>query len=71
MMEDPAFASWEVSPVGNAADRVPAPSVVDSAEKIIHPSRIILEVVDSPSPSLLQFIEENGYELNGNSQSRT
>ena len=64
MMKDPAFASWEVSPLGNAADRVPARSVVDSAEKIIYPSRIILEVVDSPSPSLLQFIEENEYELN-------
>lgn len=64
MSNEPAFASWEVSPLGNAADRVPASSIVDSAEKIIHPSRIILEVVDSPSASLLQFIEENGYELN-------
>ena len=31
---------------------------------MISPSRIILEVADTPSRSLLQFIKDNEYELN-------
>ena len=64
MSNEPRFASWEVSPLSNPADRFPISSISQSKEKEIQPSRIILEVADNPSPDLLQFIEDKGYELN-------
>ena len=64
MINEPGFDSWEVSPLGNPADRSPITSISKSQEKEIQPSRIILEVADNPSPNLLQFIEDKGYELN-------
>ena len=64
MKNEPGFASWEVSPLNNPADRSPISSITRILDKEIQPSRIILEVVDSPSPALLQFIKDQGYELN-------
>jgi len=64
MSNEPGFASWEVSPLSNPADRSLISSIFQTQEKEIQPSRIILEVADNPSPALLQFIEDNGYELN-------
>ena len=64
LSQKPAFNNWEISPLGHPADRAPAMSVFKTDDKIIHPSRIIVEVIDSPSSALLTFIEESGYELN-------
>lgn len=64
MSQESAFDTWEISPLGNPANRAPALSVLKTGDKIIHPSRIILEVLDSPSTALLTFIKESGYELN-------
>jgi hypothetical protein len=64
MVDEPAFSSWEISPLGDPAKKVPASSLLSSGEKKPQPSRIILEIVDTPSAALLQFIEENQYELN-------
>ena len=64
MSNEPDFASWEVSPLSNPADRSLISSISQTQEKEIQPSRIILEVADNPSPALLQFIEDKGYELN-------
>jgi hypothetical protein len=64
MVDEPAFSSWEISPLGDPAKKVPASSLVGPGKKKAQPSRIILEIVDTPSTALLQFIEENHYELN-------
>ena len=64
MSNEPGFASWEVSPLSNPADRSLISSISQTQEKESQPSRIILEVADNPSPALLQFIEDKGYELN-------
>ena len=52
MKNEPGFESWEVSPLSNPADR--SFNLIDfqTQEKEIQPSRIILEVVDNPSPAL-------------------
>ena len=64
MTNETGFASWEVSPLSNPADRSPISSISQTKDKEIQPSRIILEVTDNPSPDLLQYIEDKGYELN-------
>jgi hypothetical protein len=64
MVDEPAFSSWEISPLGDPAKKVPASSLLSSSKKKPQPSRIILEIMDTPSAALLQFIEENHYELN-------
>ena len=64
MVDEPAFSSWEISPLGDPAKKVPASSLVGPGKKKPQPSRIILEIVDTPSTALLQFIKENHYELN-------
>ena len=64
MSNETGFDSWEVSPLSNPADRSLISSISQTQEKEIQPSRIILEVADNPSPALLQFIEDKGYELN-------
>ena len=64
MTNEVGFDSWEASPLGNPADRSPISLVTQTLDKEIQPSRIILEVADNPSPALLQFIEDKGYELN-------
>lgn len=64
MVDEPAFSSWEISPLGDPAKKVQASSLLSSSKKKPQPSRIILEIMDTPSAALLQFIEENHYELN-------
>ncbi len=63
-LEDPDFGSWEVSPLENPAQRAPAISVLEKRKESLRPSRIILEISEKPSQSLLRHIDENGYEMN-------
>ena len=64
IFEDPDFGSWEVSPLENPAQRAPAISVLEKRKESLRPSRIILEISEKPSQSLLRHIDENGYEMN-------
>ena len=58
------FHTWEVSPLKRPADRMPASNAVNTQEKESNSSRIILEIDENPSPSLLQLFEDRGYEIN-------
>ena len=58
------FHTWEVSPLKSPADRMPASNAVNTQEKESNSSRIILEIDENPSPSLLQLFEDRGYEIN-------
>ncbi len=58
------FHTWEVSPLKRPADRMPASNAVNTQEKESNSSRIILEIDENPSPSLLQLLEDRGYEIN-------
>ena len=64
MKNEKDFQSWEISPLGEPANRSPISAITQQSDKVISPSRIILEVADTPSRSLLQFIKDNEYELN-------
>ena len=64
MKNEKDFQSWEISPLGEPANRSPISTTTQQSDKVISPSRIILEVADTPSRSLLQFIKDNEYELN-------
>jgi hypothetical protein len=64
LQSDQSFSSWEVSPLGKPADRVPITTITSKTTESVRPSRIILEITDNPSDELLQFIEIQGYELN-------
>ena len=58
------FTEWEVSPLDQPANRIPAAEALAEPVASDGPSRIILEVVDNPSPALHALIEEMGYEMN-------
>ena len=60
----PDFKSWEVSPLGNPASRSSISSLLEKQDSDNEPSRIILEIADTPSPALLEYIDRNEYELN-------
>jgi sensor histidine kinase YesM len=60
----PDFKSWEVSPLGNPASRSSISSLLEKQDSDNEPSRIILEIADTPSPALLEYIDRNKYELN-------
>ena len=64
MKDQKDFESWEISPLGDPATRTPVSSITKKSKELVSPSRIILEVANTPSKPLLQFIEENKYELN-------
>lgn len=59
-----SFLLWANQNFGQPAVRSPISIITQSSESQTQPSRIILEITDNPSSDLLQFIEENGYELN-------
>ena len=58
------FESWEISPLGSPAARSPITSLFNPENTKVQPSRIILEVADAPSPALLSYVDNNGYEIN-------
>ena len=58
------FDSWEVSPLRSPADRIPARNALQASKNESNPSRIILEIDENPSPSLLREIERRNYEIN-------
>ncbi|MEC8244194.1 MAG: hypothetical protein VX038_05065 [Verrucomicrobiota bacterium] len=58
------FKSWEISPLGNPASRSSISSLLQKQNSDNEPSRIILEISDTPSPALLEYIDRNEYELN-------
>ena len=58
------FGSWEVSPLRSPADRIPARNALQASKNESNPSRIILEIDENPSPSLLREIERRNYEIN-------
>jgi hypothetical protein len=60
----PNFKSWEISPLGNPGSRSPISSLLEKQDSDTAPSRVILEITDTPSPALLEYIEKNAYELN-------
>lgn len=60
----PDFKSWEISPLGNPASRSSISSLLQKQDSDNEPSRIILEITDTPSPALLEYIDRNEYELN-------
>ncbi|HAD20786.1 MAG: hypothetical protein CMI28_04140 [Opitutae bacterium] len=60
----PDFKSWEISPLGNPASRSSISSLLQKQDSDNEPSRIILEIADTPSPALLEYIDRNEYELN-------
>ncbi|MEC8243330.1 MAG: hypothetical protein VX038_00640 [Verrucomicrobiota bacterium] len=60
----PDFKSWEISPLGNPASRSSIFSLPQKQDLDNEPSRIILEISDTPSPALLEYIDRNEYELN-------
>lgn len=60
----PDFKSWEISPLGNPASRSSIFSLPQKQDLDDEPSRIILEISDTPSPALLEYIDRNEYELN-------
>ena len=59
----PDFKSWEISPLGNPASRSSISSLLQRQNSDNKPSRIILEIADTP-PALLEYIDRNEYELN-------
>ena len=60
----PDFESWEISPLGDPASRSSISSLLEKQVSDTKPSRIILEIEDTPSPALLEYIDKNEYELN-------
>lgn len=58
------FESWEISPLGSPAARSPITSLFNQENTKVQPSRIILEIADAPSPALLSYVDNNGYEIN-------
>ena len=60
----PDFKSWEISPLGNPGSRSSISSLLQKQDSDNEPSRIILEIADTPSPALLEYIDRNEYELN-------
>ena len=63
LQDEPEFTNWEISPLDNPAKRVPALQAL-SEKKKTGPSRIILEIEDNPSSSLLSYIQQNSLEIN-------
>lgn len=64
LQNETGFSEWEVSPLDQPANRMPAPQALAKPKLSNGHSRIILEVTDTPSPALLTLIEEMGYEMN-------
>jgi hypothetical protein len=61
---EPDFKDWEISPLENPAERIPAPQAILNKKKASGPSRIILEIAENPSIEFLDHIKEKGYEIN-------
>lgn len=64
LRDEPEFKNWEISPLENPAERSPASQVLSEKKKKAGPSRIILEIEDNPSSSLISYIQQNGLEIN-------
>ncbi len=66
LQDEPDFKNWETSPIHSPAKRIPALQALTEKKKKkkTGPSRIILEIEDNPSSSLLSYIQQNGLEIN-------
>jgi hypothetical protein len=66
LQDEPDFKNWETSPIHSPAKRIPALQALSEKKKKkkTGPSRIILEIEDNPSSSLLSYIQQNGLEIN-------
>ncbi len=64
LQNETGFSEWEVSPLDQPANRMPASQALAKPKLSNGHSRIILEVTETPSPALLTLIEEMGYEMN-------
>ena len=65
LQDEPDFKNWETSPIHSPAKRIPAlQALTEKKKKKTGPSRIILEIEDNPSSSLLSYIQQNGLEIN-------
>ena len=66
LQNEPEFKNWETSPIHSPAKRIPAFQALSEKKKKkkTGPSRIILEIEDNPSSSLLSYIQQNRLEIN-------
>ena len=64
LQQNESFTDWEISPLKSPADREPITRLLENNNSEKEPSRIILEVEDHPSETLLNYIQKNDYEIN-------
>ena len=64
LQENESFTDWEISPLKSPAEREPITRLLENNNSEKEPSRIILEVEDHPSETLLNYIQKNEYEIN-------